>query len=412
MDQFPLLLKRLELPNIQWIWFVDDYTRTLPEYELQVRFKYDAKQTLLQLKKLIKEEQHDSYEILRSVGPFYVLSPWCDQESVLLAREIILSLKATEDRWNQLKAIITDDLRLLKNSRVSNAGYKKIILYHGIKPSLGFQQDQRDDWKQNHIKSLPLFAQWLSHLDSKGIRDNWWLISPTILNILDDHESPIKLRGVELLSILLDIVEPSFLLQTGLFSMFYDAIKPLLSCLPSLTPTDLSTQILEETYPTLIKLFQCTSDEKKHLLDLVNVGIFSSLNQVRDNFKVLRVLMQKLAIIIGMLQNSTMMILPRLIYSIGMIISNPFIDADQELLSCILDCIIQLELNCWMRLSNHRYDILGFALMAWPKANDDLKMKVAAVKILLEKCVTITDDEWDQLGKQCSWAQELKISNC
>lgn len=350
-----------QLPQIAWIWQLDEYTRTLPQFTDQQRFQEAAKQLV--------EESNDPLFL----GLFYVTSPWCDAETRDRCRSIINRMEITQDQWDSIEKMITADLKLLKNSKLTKAGYKN------INRSYERVSNDRDAWKEHHIGSIPLFALWLSHLDTRGVRNHWGLIAPTVLNVLDDHEAQVKLKGVELLSMLLDIAEADFLHSTGLFTMFYDAVRPLLTYLPTMTPAEVSKRIMAETYPVLFKLF---NGDKDCLMELL-LETMSSLDHVREHYGVMSVLIQRITEMVKLLGDHTTKVLPRLIYTIGMIIANPW---SEPLHSDLLDCLIQVELNCWMRLETHKYDILAMCKMVGSPQSE-------VCLSLLKHCVSVDDCE-------------------
>ncbi|CAM9022159.1 unnamed protein product [Wickerhamomyces anomalus] len=357
------VLHLLKLPTIEWIWWVDDYTVTKGEYRIQIDFKEHARNLLIVAKEVISQE---------------VLS------HIDIDDEVLIQLV------NGLKSKLSN----LKNNKVSQAGYKKLNLNNGLRPKLGFNEieDQRYKWKTENIDSISLFKLLLENLEGSKVKDYWWIISPTILNILDDYEGPIKLKGVELLSILLFKVDDDYLKLTGMFDIFYDAVAPLLTYLPKLTPTKQSVMIQKQTYPVLIQMFSKTPDFKDRLIKLLNTGIYQSISNVRDNFEILPILTDHMIRIVECLGITTVKCLPRLLYTLGMIIADPFIYLHQTLFSKALQCLIVTILNGWPRIENHKYDILGMIVLGFKKdeKSEDVEEKLKVLVALLRK---VCDEE-------------------
>lgn len=386
------LLGLLKLPVLEWIWWIDEYTVTKSEYRVQVDFKDHAKNLLVVIRELVtvRKEVIDTFklEILERAGAFQIDAPWSDQSMVMLGNEIISTFTINDELLVQLVDVLKPKLSNLKNNKVSQAGYKKLSLNNGLKPKLGFNEteNQRHRWKTESIDSIALFSLLLHHLEGSKVKDYWWILSPTILNILDDHEGPIKLKGVELLSTLLSKTDDDYLQLTGLADIFYDAISPLLTYLPKLTPTKQSAIIQETTYPVLIQLFSKTPDFKNRLIGLLNSGIYQGINTVRDNFEILPILVNQIIKIIELLETASVKCLPRLLYTLGMIISDPFIYLHQDLFSNTLECLIVTILNGWPRIEGHKYDILGMIVMSFQKdekskdVDDKLKVLVELLK--------------------------------
>lgn len=396
-----VLLSKIKLPELQWIWWIDEYTVTKPEYRIQIDFKEHSKNLLVVIREIMDIRRDIvtilGMEVLLHVGSFYIESPWCDKEVVQISKEVISTIEINDDLLAEFVDNLKDKLSSLRTSKVSQAGYKKLNLNNGLKPKLGFidTEDKRHQWKTQNIDSVPLFKLLLDHLEGTQLKNHWWIISPTILNIMDDHEGPIKLKGVELLSLLLTKIDDDYLKLTGLTDVFYDAMSPLLSYLPKLTPTKQSCLILEKTYPVMIQLFSKTPDYKDRLIKLLNSGVYQSINTVRDNFEILPILIDQIIQIIRILEITTVKCLPRLLYTLGMIISDPFLSLHQILFEKVLDCLIVTIINGWPRISGHKYDILGMAIISY---NKDEKSKIveekirAIIKLLGKVCEDIDDD--------------------
>lgn len=392
------VLHLLKLPTIEWIWWVDDYTVTKGEYRIQIDFKEHARNLLIVAKEVVTQRKDllNTYKIgiLERVGAFNIDAPWCDESMMKISQEILSHIDIDDEVLIQLVNGLKSKLSNLKNNKVSQAGYKKMNLNNGLRPKLGFNEieDQRYKWKTENIDSISLFKLLLENLEGTKVKDYWWIISPTILNILDDYEGPIKLKGVELLSIILFKVDDDYLKLTGMFDIFYDAVAPLLTYLPKLTPTKQSVMIQKATYPVLIQMFSKTPDFKDRLIKLLNTGIYQSISNVRDNFEILPILTDHMIRIVECLGITTVKCLPRLLYTLGMIIADPFIYLHQTLFSKALQCLIVTILNGWPRIENHKYDILGMIVLGFKKdeKSEDVEEKLKVLVALLRK---VCDEE-------------------
>lgn len=348
--------------------------------ELQFQQEVRHNLELLSTTNLSSLDNNDDLKVrvVSQAAYYYAESPWCTPATTKLAGEVLAQVAISSETIDSLVQIVKPQLLDLKNSKVSNAGYKKFSLNPGLSSKLHQTtavqaEDKRYFWKMHNLKSVSLFSFILSQLDFNQVRQYWWLISPTILNILDDHEATIKLQGVQLLDQLLSKIDSQFLSQTGLLEVFLKSLEPLLSYLPRLTPTDQSCLILAKTYPVVIRLLQKHKDKETYnraLISLLNGNIFYSIGLVGDNYSILEILTEQINIVIKELGVSITKTLPRLLYTVGNLISNPFIYTDKTLYVNLLNIIISIELNSWPRMDSHKYDILAMCAICCRYEND------------------------------------------
>ena len=83
------------------------------------------------------------------------------------------------------------------------------------------------------------------------ISQSWNMFIPPILTLLDDSNTPIRTRGLKILSAFLPKFSQKLLSQTGLGPVFEDAIHPTLLFLPSITPVEESLLLLPAAYRAL-----------------------------------------------------------------------------------------------------------------------------------------------------------------
>lgn len=109
---------------------------------------------------------------------------------------------------------------------------------------------------------------------------SWNLFIPPLATLLDDTSTPIRSRGLSILSAFLPKMGEKRLKLTGLGDVFEDAVMPTLMFLPSITPVDESMQLLEPGYNALFVL----SDVKWGLKDPVDIGRESESRQEEMKF--------------------------------------------------------------------------------------------------------------------------------
>lgn len=135
------------------------------------------------------------------------------------------------------------------------------------------------------------------------ISKQWPLFVPVILALLDDTTTRIRCRGLIILNDFLSKFPSHILRDTGLASVFEDAVFPTLHFLPSITPETESTQLLVPAYSALLALAGKVDKKPKtgkhyygdaprtKLLDkILREGIFSSYFHVKENVRIVDVL--------------------------------------------------------------------------------------------------------------------------
>ena len=133
------------------------------------------------------------------------------------------------------------------------------------------------------------------------IENNWPLLIPPLLALLDDAATSAKIRGCSILTTFLGKVPPILLERTGLGEVFQEALTPCLLYLPELTPESESLQLLSIVYPTLLALIRVRfADAKVHRLKekaLYNIfrhGILKGYAQAGENVRIAKLLVQRM----------------------------------------------------------------------------------------------------------------------
>ncbi|KAH3674309.1 hypothetical protein WICPIJ_009588 [Wickerhamomyces pijperi] len=385
-----------------------------PTQPAVLKFKQDAELYLLLLKNIPITDDSQTDAIIDSLSQFSMLCPWCSEVALKLQTEIVESLEPNQikEHLHPLSNQIIQTFRNFKESSnaISRAGYKNFYNNNAntrLKGSM-FSDDSesRFIWKSRNIASISKLNFLIEQVTLSDLRGQYWrVVVPSILNIIDDHEMDIKLLGVRVLSHTLlrfqnnsqDQGEPifftfvPFLRQTGLFQVFMDSISGMLTYLPTKTlgiSSESSGEVLDVSYTVCLQLItsfhQDSKDFNGQLIALVNSNIFHSLTMVKDDIFVLSTLLSQTEQILNKLSLQMLKLLPRLIFILGNLISDPFLTSRNAhvLVSQVLQIIKLVILNCWIRVDSHRFDLLGMLIIIYQKERD----------IILEDHVNILND--------------------
>lgn len=138
------------------------------------------------------------------------------------------------------------------------------------------------------------------------VEENWPLIIPPLLTIIDDESTEYKAKGCELMTLLLRITPSSTLSRTGLGEVFENAVLPYLAYLPSLTPEGESLQLLGAAYPALISLARtrfpgghiAMDARRKHLDTIVRQGILKGYYHAKEHVKITEFLVGQITVLV------------------------------------------------------------------------------------------------------------------
>lgn len=141
----------------------------------------------------------------------------------------------------------------------------------------------------------------------------WPLFIPVLLTLLDDGATRVRSRGLSILDAFLLKFPDNILRDTGLASVFEDAVFPTLHFLPSITPEEESTQLLGRAYTALLTLAGkldvspsagkvASSTPRAKLLDkMLREGVFSAYFHAKEHIRIVEVLLVYTARILGVM---------------------------------------------------------------------------------------------------------------
>lgn len=217
--------------------------------------------------------------------------------------------------------------------------------------------------------------------------------------MLDDMDAAWKAKGCHMLGILLESLRLSsvvpgqpkttgnrqtpaeFLLRTGYHNVFAEALFPLFSYIPSLTPEAEAVPLFQEVLPTLTTLALLLPVETSkgstriEMLDkIVREGILAPLANFRTPAtypELATVIVSQLQILLGHLGIESVKHLPRAVTLLSAILQDPFIVSHRDLTLSTLKTLRTLMQNTWPRIPGHRGAIMLGLCLCWRRCIED-----------------------------------------
>ncbi|KAH6631935.1 hypothetical protein F5144DRAFT_489530 [Chaetomium tenue] len=158
-------------------------------------------------------------------------------------------------------------------------------------------------WKYTDMRSIPAVAWAVREANTQLIAQHWPLFIPVLLTLADDTATPVRRRGLLILADFLAKFPDKTLHNTGLAQVFEDAIFPMLSYLPSLTPEEESVELLVPAYSALLGLAKkqpavgkdgIAGAPKNRFLDrMLREGVLGGYFHAKDHVRIVEVLCQQ-----------------------------------------------------------------------------------------------------------------------
>ncbi|KAH7355234.1 hypothetical protein BKA65DRAFT_497960 [Rhexocercosporidium sp. MPI-PUGE-AT-0058] len=142
-----------------------------------------------------------------------------------------------------------------KPSTVTSAGRKAMPTSAPLKRYDFNEERANKPWMYEKVYAITILEWAVGAISTTTLQTTWPLILPPLLTILDTPATPILTRGLSLTTTLLPKLPLNALSQTGLASVFFDAIVPTTLHLPSITPLSESLEILPLAYEALFTLY-------------------------------------------------------------------------------------------------------------------------------------------------------------
>ncbi|KAK4151349.1 mitochondrial CCA tRNA nucleotidyltransferase [Chaetomidium leptoderma] len=235
-------------------------------------------------------------------------------------------------------------------------------------------------WKYTDLRAIPAVAWAVREADTQLIAKHWPLFIPVLLTLADDSTTPIRRRGVLILTDFLAKFPDKTLRDTGLAMVIEDAIFPTLGFLPSLTPESESLQLLGAAYGALLSLANkqpavvvgkddgIPGAPKNSLLDkMLREGVLMGYFHAKQHVRIVEVLCQQTAAILNEMGVHAVKHLKDLIPMLSSIMTDPFAPVAPATLLSAIKALQAVLANCWPRIpaSPWQDEIVNALVLCW-----------------------------------------------
>ncbi|KAK9323159.1 hypothetical protein V1517DRAFT_321248 [Lipomyces orientalis] len=391
----------------KWIWQQDNYVETKSRWRLQDEYRKAARNLLNALEEILEHlypvfDSVDPQPIVEAIATYLLPEdPWALSESSRIAKSLIEMYTPVPFEQEDIgKKILAETLRPIfksaKHKNVSSAGRFSSSREHDLRN--GLDSDDESPWTVQRPEAASLLHFVLSSSDAKFMSDNWPLLVPSILAIIDDPDPVYKTRGCSMLHLLLSKANAQFILVTGIAGIFWDALMTCVAYLPlgssNVTVTE-SVKLLDIAYTDLILLSSIRSQDtgskntstslvtkiddremqkqqSKYLGSIVMEGIYLGMRLCGEQVEIANLLMDKLGIIAKSMGIFFVIYLQKVIEILVKILSDPFGTAYPPLLHTTLSTLNVVMESAAPRLTAYRFMILKGLVFCWRQtcAND------------------------------------------
>lgn len=298
-------------------------------------------------------------------------------------------------------------------------------------------------WKEaGNAYVLDLLAWSIRAVDQKMIEAQWRFLIPPILKMIDDIEEEWKAKGCSLLRMLFDHLRDlqghsvstkpktsreskSFLIRTGYHNVFKEALLPLFTYIPSLTPEREAVTLFRESLAAVISLALLLPDEdmqkdnRNCLLDtIVRTGILSPLAHFPTPStypELATVIVSNSSVLVGHMGIETVKHLPDLIPMLSTILQEPFALSHTKVVIATLHAVQNVISNAWPRIPAHRGNILMGLCLLWGRCVEERGksggQSIAEIEAQIKEAVGMLDaimEASEEEGLHETWEQEKR----
>jgi tRNA nucleotidyltransferase (CCA-adding enzyme) len=278
-------------------------------------------------------------------------------------------------------------------------------------------------WKDPGAEYVLELLTWsIAALSRKEKEAKWHLLVPPILKMIDDMDAAWKARGCHVLGLLLESLRQSsrgvsslskgtnrktpmdFLQRTGYHNVFSEALLPMFTYIPSLTPEPEAVPLFNQLLPALTTLALLLPAESSQgstrygLLDkIIRQGVFAPLAHFPTPAaypELATVMVSHLQVLLGHMGIDSVKHLPHVVPLLSKILQEPFVVSHKALTLSTLKSMQAVILNAWPRLAGHCGAVMMGLCLCWGRCSDEMSVDlehVGKVKSELQETVAMLD---------------------
>ncbi|CAO2654688.1 Nn.00g114210.m01.CDS01 [Neocucurbitaria sp. VM-36] len=313
---------------------------------------------------------------------------------------------------------------------------------------------QSAPWKDTGNQYVLDLLKWsINAMGTTSIEAKWHLLAPPILKMIDDIDVGYKAKGCHLLGLLIERLrrpsgedsstqkpasarDPANVLQrNGYHSVFADALFPLFTHIPSLTPERDSVILLKEVFPALTSLalllpmgidktgsrqpHSSKSDTRNHFLDkILRDGTLSPLAHFSTPSaypELATIILTHLSLILDHMGIESVKHVANLVPLLSAVLQEPFALSHKRLLLASLTALQSVMANAWPRVGGYRGEMMMGLCLCWGRCVEERKkgvnQELEDVMKQIKEMVTMLDAvmqaiEEDDLRNQ--WQKEKR----
>ncbi|KAK9461185.1 uncharacterized protein V1516DRAFT_675238 [Lipomyces oligophaga] len=422
----------------KWISLEDEYAETRTRWNLQRTFVSVAEILLKQLHIMLEFIDYSSADLdlkllIETVATYdSSLYAWSNNVCSELSNKIANDLQISAERklvvCHEILAIsLRPAFQSIKRRNVSNAG--RISLERDHELGHAFTTEEPRSWSDLRPEAASILLYIVKHCHNMDFfRNNWALIVPSTLVIIDDPDPTYKTQGSLILEQILLECNPNFISNTGLVPVFWESLMNCLTYLPygiGAISVKESRELLKVSYRVLIQLASISSIEPaqsksvlfsdsrvvlnestyaRRLGQIVTDGIFHGMSVGSDEVEISNLLIGELQTVCKLMKFRFAVYLQESVKILVNILSNPFATLYTPLLITTLDTFDTIIVETAARIHIYRYYILKGILFCWRQSLDGeniedisfLQAKLKSTAKALEKCCEgeVNDVDW------------------
>ncbi|KAF8918070.1 hypothetical protein CPB85DRAFT_1282415 [Mucidula mucida] len=224
MSSLSLLLSRLTIPSDFARYEAVSDPKVISELEL---WKDAASRVLSEVKNLLDEKIsiQEHANVVSAVAPFTAADTWVTPESKIVSSDILHQLPEPDGQL--LEHILIHNVKPLFVS--SPHPHLNLSTGRRLARPAGGPMNTQDffegqTWKE-HPGTAEVVLYVVQNLKASEYEGVWHLVIPPVMTLLDDYQGLYKLRGVQIVAVMLGNVPGQLLKRTGVDSLLIQSLS-------------------------------------------------------------------------------------------------------------------------------------------------------------------------------------------